>query len=301
MLFSIVIPLYNKAAEIGRTIDSVLAQSFTDFELIVVDDGSTDSSAEIVRRCVDSRVRLVSKANGGVCSARNCGIAESSADYVAFLDADDCWDPDYLSEQVKMIADFPMCAMWGINFAELNGGRLVRRLETGLPEGYRGVVTDYFNMPGRVSDLFCSSSVVIRKEAFGKAGIFDERLKYSEDVDMWWRIIADFPVAFYDRYMAFYNHDASDRAMTRLIRLDSWLPGYPEKYACYKGVEPFYTWSQRWCAIKLKQLYFSSEKEERKRILLACAKLDYSVLPVKYRVFFKMPYVLANLAYKVKP
>lgn len=298
-MISVVIPLYNKQDEIANTIVSVVNQSYRDFEIIVVDDGSTDNSPKEVLKFTDERIRLITKENGGVCSARNRGIKEAKGNYIALLDADDTWDPNYLLEQIKLIDDFPDCAMWGINFAEVENGKLIRELPTGLSKGFRGIVKNYFNMPGRISDLFCSSSVVIRKDVFEKIGFFDERLKYSEDVDMWWRIIANYPVAFYDRYMVFYNYDASNRAMKRDRKLKYWLPYYPEKYKYYKGNEPFYTWVQRWCAINLKLLYFKDTKQKHDA-LIASQKLDYSVLPIKYSLYFKAPYFIAKLAYLVK-
>ena len=194
-MISVVIPLYNKEKSIVSTIESVISQTYKDWELIIVDDGSTDNSLEVVQNFVDElkiedcRLKILSKENGGVCSARNRGIEEARGEYVALLDGDDMWDNEYLAEQVKMITDFPNAAMWGINYAELYEGKLIRKLETGLPDGYRGYVENYFQMPTRVSDLFCSSSVVIRKDVFDKVGMFDERLKYSEDIDMWYRII----------------------------------------------------------------------------------------------------------------
>jgi len=300
MRFSVVIPLFNKAAEISRSVNSVLAQTFTDFELIVVDDGSTDCGAETVATYADNRIRLIRKENGGVCSARNRGIREAKADLVAFLDADDAWDENFLTEIDKMIEDFPGCRMWGTNFSELYEGKPVHYLPTGLPDGFRGVVEDYFSIPGRVSDLYCSSSVAIRKDVFEKVGLFDERLKYSEDIDMWWRIIARYPVAFYDKVLSYYYYDAGNRAMNRNIVLDQWLPCYPDKYSDYKDCKDFYRYSQRWCAVKLKKLFFS-EPSYISLVRSASSRLDYSVLPVKYKFFFKAPYPIAKILYKIKP
>lgn len=296
-MVSVVIPLYNKRNSITNTLKSVCEQTISCFEVIVVDDGSTDNSVEVVKQFDDSRIRLIQKENGGVCSARNRGIKEAKGEYIALLDADDVWDKDYLLEQKKMIEDFPEAAMWGINFAEVADGELIRELPTGLPDEFRGIIEDYFSMPkmkGRVSDLFCSSSVVIRKSAFEKAGMFDERMKYSEDIDMWYRIIANFPVAFYDRYMAFYQYDAENRAMNRTRLLKYWLPYYCDKYSEYKGNEPFYTFIQRWCGVNIKQVYFN-DRNQRTDAKVAAAKLDYSVLPPKYRLLFKTPYPIGKV------
>jgi len=315
-MISIVIPLYNKEKAIIGTLESVKAQSYWSSdeclescgEVIIVNDGSTDHSAQVVEDWLSSlnsrlstNIRLINQPNGGVCSARNRGIQEAKGEFIALLDGDDQWDKDYLLEMMKMIADFPECAMWGVNYAELYDGKLIRRLATGLPDGYRGVVEDYFTMPsrcGRISDLYCSSSVVIRKEVFDKVGNFDERLKYSEDIDMWYRIIANYPVAFYDKYLCHYLYDAENRAMNRKRLLRYWLPFYADKYKDERFAHNhvFYQWIMRWCAIKIKHIYFK-DSEQRQDAKQAIAKLDMSVLPRKYKQFFGLPFPIAKLLY----
>lgn len=286
-----------------------MSQTYRDWELIIVDDGSTDNSLGVVRDKVrelesdsnnrsnacEKRIRVIHKENRGVCSARNRGIQEAKGDYIAFLDADDLWDKDYLAEQVKMIHDFPEAAMWGINFAEINNGKLVRKLETGLPDGYRGYVENYFQMPGRISDLFCSSSVVIRRDVFDQVGTFDERLKYSEDNDMWWRIIASYPAAFYDRYMVFYRYDAENRALKRKRPLKYFMPYYIGKYreTFYQYNTTFYHYVNRWAAQEIRSYYFSKDKINRIDAQKAVKDIDYSVIPYKYRLLYKWPYMIA--------
>ena len=299
-MISVVIPLYNKARSIHDTLQSVCAQTYADFEVLVVNDGSTDEGASIASKYHDARVRVIYKENGGVCSARNRGIEEAKGEYVALLDGDDQWDKDYLAEQVKMIQDFPEAAMWGINFAELNGGKLIRKLETDLPDGYRGYVENYFQMPKRVSDLFCSSSVMIRKDVFDEVGMCDERIRYSEDSDMWFRIIANYPVAFYDKYMVWYLYDAENRAMNRTRLLKYWLPYFVEKYKdpLYRHNTAFYRWVMRWAGVRIKQIYFSdlSQYEDAK---IAARKLEYSQLPFKYRFELLTPFWFGKLVYKL--
>jgi len=270
-------------------------------EIIVVNDGSTDKSATIASSYSDSRIRVVNKENGGVCSARNRGIQEAKGEYVALLDGDDIWDKEYLAEQVKMINDFPEAAMWGINFAEVRNGQLIRTLATGLPDGYRGYVENYFQMEGRRSDLFCSSSVVIRREMFDNVGMFDERIKYAEDSDMWFRIIATQKVAFYDKYMVFYQWDAENRALNREIRLDCFLPYYVDKYKepLYQQNKVFYTWVNRWSSQRIVRYYFFVPTQ-RKEAIEAAKKLDYSVLPFKYRMYLQTPYWLGSLVYRLE-
>ena len=303
MHFSVVIPLYNKQNAIVATLQSVFAQTYQNFEIVVVDDGSTDNSAHVVEEFFEKypslqggdRGRLVKKPNGGVCSARNRGIQEAKYDYIALLDGDDLWDEHYLEEQVKLIQDFPEAKMWGINFAEMSDGKLIRTLPTGLPEGYRGYVENYFQIPGRISDLYCSSSIVIKKEVFDRVGYFDERIKYAEDSDMWFRIIATYPVAFYDKFMAFYLCDAENRALNRKIMLRDYLPFFVDKYKAYRGNKIFYTWINRWSANIIRRYYFVKNNNQLIDAKIAANRLDYSVIPRKFRLLFKTPYILAKM------
>lgn len=307
-MISVVIPLYNKEKSIRATLESVLRQSYTDYEIIVVDDGSSDNSVSVVESIiakykmsnVKCKIQLFSKPNGGVSSARNFGIENSRGEYIALLDGDDQWDKDYLEEQMKMIHDFPKAAMWGINFAELNHGKLIRKLETDLPDGYRGYVERYFQRPKRISDLFCSSSVVIRKEAFDKVGMFDERIKYSEDSDMWFRIISNYSVAFYDRYMVWYLYDAENRAMNRKRLLKYWLPYFVEKYKdpLFKHDKAFYQWIMRWAGVRIKKIYFN-DPEQRDDAEIAARKLDYAQLPIKYRFELLTPFWIGKIIYRM--
>jgi len=300
-MISIVIPLYNKEKAIIGTLESVKAQTFSDYECIIVNDGSTDHSAQVVEDWLSSHLavspsspfRLISQPNGGVCSARNKGIKEAHGAYIALLDGDDLWDKDFLAEIVKMQQDFPEAYMWGINYAEVvNGNQLVRKLATGLPDGYRGYVDNYFEFTHQ-SDLFCSSSVVIRKQVFDEVGYFDERIKYAEDTDMWWRIIARHRVAFYDRYMCFYQFDAENRAMQKRRPLHFYLPYYIEKYKSYKDNPTFYRFAHRWAAVKLRWEYFGKDLENINDATVAIKKLDFAVIPAKYILFYKLPYKLA--------
>lgn len=296
-MFSIVIPLYNKESSISNTIESVLSQTFTDFEIVVVNDGSTDKGAEKILSFKDDRIRLIQQKSGGVCSARNKGIENASFPYIAFLDADDIWDKDYLKEQQKLIGDFPDAAMWGINFAPVVNGE-IKPLDTRLPKGFRGIVENYFSMK-RHSDLFCSSSVVIKKEAFKVADVFDTRIKYSEDLDMWYRIILNFPVVFFDKIMVYYQHDAENRAMEKKHQLKYFLPYYVDKYAEYKNTNPvFYRFINIWSAVYIRCYYFN-EATEREDAKIATCKLDYSVLPAIYTYMFKTPYWIGKIAYKI--
>ena len=121
-MISVIIPLYNKSSTVCRTVATILQQTYKDFELIIVDDGSTDGGLDLLKSHFnDNRIRYISKANSGVSATRNLGVKESRGDWVAFLDADDLWLPTYLEEMAGMItrnpdADMIGCASYGVYF-----------------------------------------------------------------------------------------------------------------------------------------------------------------------------------------
>ena len=306
---SVVIPLYNKQNAIAATLQSVLAQTYTNYEIIVVDDGSTDRSAEvaetILQECtvygVECKGMVVRKANGGVSSARNRGIQEAKYDYIALLDGDDLWDEHYLEEQVRLIQDFPEAKMWGVNYAFVKYGTTIK-YNQGLGDGYRGYVKNYFET--KHGDLYCSSSVIIRKDAFDIIGCFDERIAYSEDLDMWYRIILHYPVVFYDKVLAYYNQDAENRCAYDLkihYDLTRYLPYYIDKYQ--REFDKNRVFSKYLCTLAavtiLYKGYYFGNKKDRIDADKIVKYLRYKDIHPKYRFIFKTPRFIGQLIYKL--
>ncbi len=187
--FSVVIPTFNRWPLVGDAIDSVLAQTFESFELIVVDDGSTDDSARIIEEQYGDRARIIRQANKGVSSARNAGIAAAKAAWIVFLDSDDLWTPDKLERQHKAIIDDPSLQVLHTDEIWERGGRRVnpgrRHLKTGsIDDG----ADQLFNR-SLATCLISPSSVAVHSEVFRTAGLFDESLPVCEDYDMWLRIM----------------------------------------------------------------------------------------------------------------
>lgn len=302
-MISVVIPLYNKENAIAATLQSVLAQTYTDYEVIVVDDGSTDTSAEVVQSLMDksNKIRLVQKPNGGVCSARNRGIIEAKGYYIALLDGDDLWAPTFLEEQVILIHDYPKAGMWGVNTAFIRGGKYYK-WEQGMGEGYRDYVENFFGT--KHNDLFCSSSVVIRRDVFEQVGYFDERISASEDLDMWFRIILRYPVVFYDKVLVCYNQDAENRVATDTgvrVPLTKDMRYYIEKFSndC-KNNKVFSRYLNTYVAVHLlrKNYYFGS-KQDRIDSDVIVRKLYYSDIHPKYRWIYKTPRWFGYIVYKI--
>jgi len=300
-MFSVVIPLYNKENSIVTTLLSVCAQTLTDFEVIVVDDGSTDDSNSVASKVNDERIRLIHKENGGVSSARNVGIKAAKYSYVALLDGDDYWDPGFLKEQLALIEEFPEAGMWGVNYAFVKRDKC-DSCSQGLGEGFRGYVDNYFSTSH--NDLFCSSSVVIRKGLFEDVGYFDERIASSEDLDMWYRIILHYPVVYYDKVLAYYNQNAENRvAYDTDIRfpLNKDIKYYIDKFESdFKCNRAFSHYLNTQVASRLlSEGYYFGSRQERKDADHVVSLLQYADIHSKYRWIFKTPRWLGWIVYRI--
>ena len=203
---SVVIPLYNKAAEIGRAVRSVLAQTLQPREVIVVDDGSTDGGAGVVERMSSPLVRLVRQENRGVSAARNRGIAMASGRYVALLDGDDRWQPQYLEQVWRLIARYPDCGAYAAGFMVDTDGRLTvgdtPRTE-GIVDFFRESMTRYVLIP---------SAATLRRDLVMDVGGFPEGMRMGEDQWLWTVLARRAPVAFTPQPLAVYSRTASNRS-----------------------------------------------------------------------------------------
>lgn len=200
-MFSIIIPLYNKYAYIQRAIDSVLNQSFKDYEIIVVNDGSTDGGDELVDWLYEDKIKLINQDNQGVSMARNRGIKEAKYPWIAFLDADDYWHPDYLETMVEGISKFPTAAMFGCSYSQ-------RKEDLGkVDQAGWFEVNDYFKR-AIVNTLFFTSATIIRKEFFLENPGFDGGLARGEDLDVWFRAVLFFGKPVYNfSKLVYYSQD----------------------------------------------------------------------------------------------
>jgi glycosyltransferase involved in cell wall biosynthesis len=186
-LASVIIPTYNRARCLREAVDSVLAQEFRDFELIVVDDGSRDETPQLLQSYGDS-IRVLRQENRGVSAARNAGIAGSRGELIAFLDSDDIWLPGKLSRQVEFFRQNPeslICQteeLWVKNGRRVNPGKRHQKRE--------GMIFE----PSLELCLVSPSAVMLRRELFDRVGLFNERLPACEDYDLWLRVSCRYPV-----------------------------------------------------------------------------------------------------------
>ena len=203
--FSVIIPLFNKEKFIEATLKSVLNQTFIDFEILIIDDGSTDNSATLIKGFDDTRIRYFYKENAGVSSARNYGIEKSQSNYISFIDADDYWYPDFLEEMFKIIQNYPQQKAFSAAI-EIETSKKV------IPASYSIVrtndceIVNYFTASSKET-VICTSCAVFHKSIFEETGNFDITVKSGQDTDLWIRIGMNYPVVFSWKILARYIYD----------------------------------------------------------------------------------------------
>lgn len=213
ILFSVVIPLYNKEDYIKTTINYVLSQTVESYELIVVDDGSTDRGPEIVRSIPDSRIKLVQQKNAGVSAARNRGIKEANGTFICFLDADDVWENDFLQTAKELFAKFPEAGMVCPSYQVSYGDRIVHPVWKSVDLEKDSYVKDFFEMATAPFWICNSSCAVIRREILQKMKVwFPEGETVYEDFDFWMRIGTTCKVAHSNKVCATYQRETSSNA-----------------------------------------------------------------------------------------
>lgn len=215
MKISVVIPLFNKDRHIRKTLQSALAQTYEDFELIVVNDGSTDESESEVLSLTDPRIRYFKTENRGVSAARNFGISKSQGELIAFLDADDWWKPWHLQKLSELFSDFGHAGLFCMNYVRAYSQTKNRVPKfIGLPEEFpwRGIVPDFFHS-SYIDRIAWTSAVAVPKKILAEIGNFDENITLGagEDLDLWIRIAVRYPVAFDSEYSAYHNLSADNR------------------------------------------------------------------------------------------
>ncbi len=212
--FTVIIPLFNKAEHILRTLKSVSWQKYPAAEIIIIDDGSTDEGALIVKSANMENVKLVHQANQGVSAARNNGVALASHEYIAFLDADDQWLPLFLDEIARLIMKFPQAQFFGTNYqiVESENTYVDAKIKLGNinPEGV--ILDDYFNIASQGDLPFTMSSMVIQKSLLTSIGGFPLDEPIGEDQDLFCRVALNAEIAYSPNIHSFYHKDAQNQA-----------------------------------------------------------------------------------------
>ncbi len=239
---SVIVPLYNKAPYVRRCLDSIAAQTFQNFEVIVMDDGSTDGGTEVVEEYRGRRWTLLRQPNAGPGAARNAAARQAQGELLAFLDADDAWDPVYLAESVRLLDHFgaeSASLTWAMMELPAGFSTAVRWAKIGMPEGrFRASAETRAEIIGAMLGNMLPSSTVIRRAVFEQAGGFYEkdRCLFAEDAYLWLKVLLLHEVAFAARPLSLHYLDASELSMnakavrpvepflTDVADLNAWCP-----------------------------------------------------------------------------
>lgn len=294
VFFSVIIPVYNKARFIQNTLTSVLNQQFSDFEVLVIDDGSTDESCSIIQAFEDPRIRLIKQTNQGVSAARNAGIQEAKAPYIAFLDADDLWEPDHLETMHNYCLQFPDESLFNT----------AKTIDTGhqlIPAHYAITHTaDYelvnFFEASRIEPAIWTSSVVIKKSALDRVGNFDTSIKSGQDLDLWIRLGMHFQVVFIWHRTARYTFDADSLSkQTSLTPKKMNFSGYANCEKENPAIKRYLDWNRYSLGIKSKLRGDWAYYHEMKK------GIAFENLSIKKRILFVLPACILRVLIKLQP
>lgn len=289
--FSVIIPLYNKEDYIAETLKSVLNQNFTDFEIIIIDDGSTDESIKVISQFNDPRINIIQQSNKGVSFARNLGIEHAKADYIALLDADDLWYENHLFQLKKQIELFPDAGLYCNNYKIFHKENVSRNAKFNFNYSEQCLIVEDFFKASIINSIAWTSAVGFSKEKFINIGEFNTDLKTAQDLDLWIRFALQFKVSFNPSitmtYKFFVDNSLSKNEYNA-IRYD-FISNYAKEELQNPSLKLYLDLNRYALAIRSKindeiGLYKKLKKE-----------IDYKNLNYKQKILLKFPKVLLKI------
>lgn len=304
MRFSVIMPLYNKAQYVAKAIGSVLAQTFTNFELVIVDDGSKDDSLEIAQKCIKGyeNCRIIRQENAGVSVARNKGVKASQGEYLCFLDADDWWESNFLVEMSRMIDEFSDAGIYGTNYTIVNEAkRKTHVANIGVEQGFEKGYINYCQVYAKTLSMpLWTGAVCMPRYVFEEMQGFPKGIRLGEDFLLWIRVALKYKVAFLNKPLSYYNQDVdvANRGVGKLHLPENhmlwnldFLSEEERKNSDYKqlidnlrtyGLLPYY----------LSEEYHDVAKKE-------LAKVDWGKQPAKIRKQYQKPLFVLRTECKI--
>lgn len=284
--FSVIIPLYNKENYIAGTIASVLNQTFSDFELIIVNDCATDNSLEIAQTIKDPRIQIIQHSvNKGLSASRNTGIKKAQSDFVAFLDADDLWKPTYLEKIDFLITNFPEASLFATKYEVLlsNGKTLVHDFKI---TDYKspGIVPNFFEN-NLNQNLYYPSCLTARKSVFESIGYYNEAINFSEDVDFNIRAHEKFKFAYWNEAHVTYVLD-SENQITQNGLSGKTIPDYDFYEKTFPGRKDIKTYLDFQRFVKAKLFKLSGDTERASALI---NQIDPENLNRKQKLLLRTP------------
>lgn len=295
--FSVVIPLYNKENFIEKTLQSVFNQSFTDYELIIVNDCSTDKSVEVISKLNDEKIQLVNhKVNKGLSASRNTGIKNSNSKYIAFLDADDLWKPTFLEEIHLLIEKYKEASLFATNYEEI-----INEKETILPSNgadklqENSLIDDYFDI-GILQPLYNQSCFCVEKSVFDKIGYYDEKITFGEDIDFNIRANLEFKLAYskkpLSQYITISENQITQSNLSSKTITD--FDFYEKKFPNNKSLKKYLDFN-RYIMAKHYKLEGNFEKYNKME-----SEIDWSNLNWKQKILLHLPISFLKMIKNIK-
>lgn len=302
-MISVVIPLYNKEQSIASTLQTVLKQIYQDFEIVIVNDGSTDHSVEEVTKVLDPRIRLIHQSNAGVSAARNRGIKEARGEFVAFLDADDVWKPDYLKTQYKLTQKYPECSVFASDyeFKDTHGkvtSTIIRKLSF---KGVDGILSNYFEVASCSHPPLWTSAVMVKKSVIQSIGGFPIGIKSGEDLLTWARLACKYSIAYTKISQAIYNlgegYNKKNLPPRRQDKGDPVGKSLVELYKKYPKTRKMKAYISHWHKMRASVAIRYDERIET--IYEVLQSLRYNIRNTKVMPFLILALLPKNLRYTI--
>ena len=280
-----------------KAIQSVLAQTYREFELIVIDDGSTDNplnnlefrfhNSQYKKQDSSNKIRLINQENKGVSVARNNGVKLANYDYIAFLDADDWWDPTYLEEMKKLIEEFPQASIYGSSYYKVKKGKLIPA-KIGVEDGFERGLINYCQVYAKTLYMpLWTGSTIIKKEIIDLEKGFKPSLKLGEDFDLWVRVASRNPVAFLNKRLAYYNQDVE--LANRAIGEKLYEPHEHMLFTDYSEFENNNDFKKLYEKLAVYGLlpYYVAEKNKKETDLILSG-IHWKNHSIKYRLYYRI-------------
>lgn len=304
MRFSIIIPLYNKAPYVAKAIGSVLAQSFTDYELILIDDGSKDESFDVALKAIEGhrQCHIYRQKNAGVSVARNFGVALSRGNYLCFLDADDWWDPDFLMEMSRLIGELPNAGIYGANYTIVNETKHKTRVaQIGVDDGFERGCINYCQAYAKTMYMpLWTGAVCMPRIVFDEMGGFPKGIQLGEDFMLWIQVALRYSVVFLNKPLAYYNQDVdvANRGVGKLHVPNHhmlWNLGFLEEEE--KSNSDYKQLIDNLRTYGLYPYYLS--KDYHNAAVKELGKVDWDRQPEKWRKQYQQPLLWMRIKYRI--
>ncbi|GGW71536.1 glycosyltransferase involved in cell wall biosynthesis [Winogradskyella epiphytica] len=295
--FSVIIPLYNKADYISDCLNSVLNQNFNDYEIIIVNDGSTDKSAAIVEGFESEKINLFHQKNSGVSEARNQASKWAKGIFLAFLDADDLWKPNHLQALKESIECFPDAGLYGNNYEINYNNDYIKPARFNFKYSDHPCIIDDFFKASLKDTVIWTSAAAIQREKFLASGMFNSIYSTGQDLDLWIRIALSQAIVFNPRITMRYNKSITDSLSKSEINDVRFA-----LLSSYQSLEINNASLKHYLDLKRYGLALRTKINGETNIYKATLKtLNFKNLNFKQKALLKLPAWVLRLLNKIRP